>query len=154
MKGGGLIILKGEKMGYSAYVYQVFGVRVAAAAIKKEVNTRGCSHTEVNGANFCPECGKPMWIKKTENSLESLADKGLSYYFSDHETVNRGDVILGFKLNFIGSYADKDHMAAIPELSERQRLSMWQEIQLFCNERSIAVTQEDLKYWSILYHSY
>jgi hypothetical protein len=39
----------------------VIGYRIPEEMAFQDRTVRGCHHEEVEGANFCPECGKLMW---------------------------------------------------------------------------------------------
>jgi hypothetical protein len=53
-------------MKASLHAVMVIGYEIPASEVLQDKEVRGCHHDEVEGANFCPECGKPMWVYSTE----------------------------------------------------------------------------------------
>jgi hypothetical protein len=60
----------------------VIGYEIPRSEVLQDREVRGCHHDEMEGANFCPECGKPMWVYSTEP------------IFEDDETVDDFDVVV------------------------------------------------------------
>lgn len=58
-------------MSVSFYAYVLLGFHLAEDQRWSTTTYRGCSHEEVPGAKFCPECGKPTW-KQERDPLETL----------------------------------------------------------------------------------
>ena len=49
-------------MKATLYATMVLGYEIPASLVIQERETRGCHHPEIEGANYCPECGKPMYV--------------------------------------------------------------------------------------------
>lgn len=134
-------------MGYSAYSYAVFGVRVPRSQIKKPVNVRSCVHDVQHGMNFCPECGKPVYTQKTQDILESMDSKNLSYFYSDYE--GNGDVVIGF---CVGK-TDYDNNTE-PVECKVPTPGMALELVEFFKEHNLPYTEKHIKMYVMTYHSY
>lgn len=80
-----------QKMGYNAYLKLVVGYKIPGAQATKLADVRACSHTE-SQSKFCPECGKPMWVKEKRVILwdddcgDNLALKGKFQVVSNNES--------------------------------------------------------------------
>ena len=141
-------------MGYSVYMYKIFGVKIPGSEIKRKEKKRGCNHPEGSG-KFCSECGKPMWIENTYNILES-EENGLSYFYSDYEGWEKNEVILGFKLESLSSQDNYPHAFAM-SISQDDVIKfkkMFQEICDFCEEHKITINPTEVTTWSLMVHSY
>lgn len=134
-------------MGYSAYSYAVFGVKTARSNMKQTVKVRACHHKIADGMKFCPECGKPAFVEEQENILDSMEDKGLSYFYSDYS--GNADVVLGFCVGRT-SYSDNNE----PVACKAPTPGMAVEILEFCKEHNLPYTEKDLKMYVMTSHSY
>lgn len=132
-------------MSYDAYSYAVFGIKTSRKNMKKNIKVRACRHTIADGMKFCPECGKPAFIEEEDDILESMKDKGLSYFYSDY---NRDtEVVLGF---CVGSTSyGKDTVECKPPTP-----GMAAEILEFCKVNNLPYTEKNLKMYVMTYHSY
>ena len=56
-------------MSIDTYVYAMVRIHCKDQCTAKTEKVRGCNHRETSD-NFCPDCGKKMWVKnKTETCL-------------------------------------------------------------------------------------
>ncbi len=61
-------------MGLEYEACAVIGVKIVLKSDIQTITVRGCSHPEVKGAKFCPECGRPMWQSTQEKILDPYTD--------------------------------------------------------------------------------
>lgn len=134
-------------MGYRAYSNTLFGVKVARSNMKQKVKVRACRHKVADGMKFCPECGKPAFIEEEDDVLESMKDKGLSYYYSDYNRDN--DIVLGF---CVGRTSYSDNTEAVE--CKPPTPSMAAEILAFCKEHNLPYTEKHIKMYVLTNHSY
>ena len=57
-------------MSASLLAAMVIGYQVPESEVLQAKAVRGCQHLEMEGAKFCPECGKAMWVHSDEPVLE------------------------------------------------------------------------------------
>lgn len=105
-------------MGYDASASMAIGVRKLASDFKKQVKVRGCKHDETK-AKFCPECGKPMWVDKTEYIIDVFDmyeenEEGISCIRPNCDT---DDIVIGFNLCVVSSY---NNISGIDILTESE----------------------------------
>ena len=105
-------------MGYDASASVAIGVRKSVSDFKKNVKVRGCIHKETK-AKFCPECGQPMWIDKTEyiidiNMMYEENDDGISCIRPNSDT---DDIVIGFFLCGVSSY---ENISGVDILTESE----------------------------------
>lgn len=62
-------------MGIYMESYAMVGVKFTPTITHEKVVVRGCNHTETKD-NFCPQCGKKMWVKETKtiHQFEDIFD--------------------------------------------------------------------------------
>jgi hypothetical protein len=58
-------------MSVSFYTHLLLGFHLTEDLCWTKTPYRGCSHDEVAGAKFCPECGAPTW-KEEKYPLDTL----------------------------------------------------------------------------------
>lgn len=134
-------------MGYSASSYAVFGIKTARSNMKQSVKVRACRHTIAEGMKFCPECGKPAFVEQEEDILESMKDKGLTYFYADYNRNN--DVVLGFCVGRT-SYSDENE----PVECKPTTPGMAAEILEFCKVHNLPYTEKHIKMYVLTSHSY
>lgn len=84
-------------------------------------------------------------VKNT--SLKAQYDNQLSYFYSDYE--NSDYVVVGFRL---GKTEYDTHSEPVACISPN--ISMAQEILEFCKDNKIKCKNDDLKMYTMTYHSY
>lgn len=134
-------------MGYNATSYAVFGIKTARKNMKQLVNVRTCSHNVSEGMKFCPECGEPVYTQEKHDILDSMEEKGLSYFYSNYE--GNGDIVLGFCVGKT-SYSDNTKPIACKPPSP----DMAVEILDFCKAHNLPYTEQNLKMYVMTHHSY
>jgi hypothetical protein len=130
-------------MGYSASAYLVYGFKCSKSDLQTVKQVRGCNHPQTGG-KFCPECGKPMFVEKTETIDLDYGyenEKNLALYSSDYESYER---VVGFVLGYTDSISEVS--MPTPEM-KKALLDFIQEHNLDYNEMHLAVKL-------ILHHSY
>lgn len=133
-------------MGYSVYSYVVFGIKTPRSNIKQSVKVRSCNHNVTEDMNFCPQCGKPVFVEQVEEILEGMNQFDLSYFYCDYQRDT--EVILGFCLNKSSSYNDS------PVICGQPTPSMTLEILDFCKKYHLPYTEHDICTYVVTYHSY
>lgn len=136
-------------MGYDAYSYAVYGKIVKSKSLEVVKPKRACNHGVEPEHKFCPECGKPTYTYGETKLLDSMEDKGLSYYYSDYE--NKEEVVLGFILGRDG-YSSRKYSPFVEV--KLPTPGMTEEIKKFCEENGIPFKDGDCKTWVFTYHSY
>lgn len=134
-------------MSYSAYSYVVYGVKVPRFSIKQSVKIRGCHHEIEDSMKFCPECGKPSYIEKKQDILDSMEDKKLSYFYSDYE--GKDDVVIGFclaKTSYNTNTMPIECDTPTPDMSD--------ELNTFLKQYDFPYTEKNFKTYVMTYHSY
>src|ERR1035437_6755302 len=119
----------------------VFGILVEHKQLLSELKQRGCNHQlqARPGENFCPKCGKKIWMVSNENELDANPDEGLGYFYS-YEPDDESEVVLGFQL--AGLYGDSELGISALE----QPMPQWvNEIKQACIRRGIEFSHELLK---------
>lgn len=61
-------------MGVDYYATALIGCEVPRDVFFRTVKKRGCRSELVEGAQFCPSCGKPTWIEEEMGPWEVLED--------------------------------------------------------------------------------
>lgn len=139
-------------MGYSAYSYVVYGIRVKHSDLTFEEVERGCSHPETK-SKFCGECGKPMFVHTEYSLIPALEEQQhqgmLSIYYSDHERFTRPnhEAILGYCL---GRTSYERDCSIVRNISDEMTKNIFD----FCKEHRIACDTKDLHTFVMTYHSY
>lgn len=88
-------------MSASFYTHLMLGFHLIEDQRTIKTTYRGCSHNEVPGAKFCPECGKPTW-KEEHDPLERLDSKRFSIEAnntSDFEYAYENGAIAGLEIS-------------------------------------------------------
>lgn len=134
-------------MGYSAYSYAVFGLKVSKNDITKETQVRNCNHNVDLQAKFCSECGKPIYQIKKERIVDhGYSPNEIGYFVSDPGNDNTG--ILGFVL------AKTDYNSTTYLKIPLPTLEMIEQLKEFLHEHSIEYNEEELNSYLYTYHSY
>lgn len=134
-------------MGYDAYSYAVFGVKVPRSVVKQPVKVRACKHDIQDGMKFCPECGKPAYKEEIQDILDSMESNKLSYFYSDYE--GKGDVVIGFCVGKTGYDTNTEPVECNPPTP-----GMAVEILEFFKLHNISYTEQHIKMYVMTYHSY
>lgn len=136
-------------MGYDAYSYSVFGIRMKHKEIRKVVRERACDHDIPDNAKFCPTCGQPAYTTINESIIDSFENDGLTYFYSNYDDTFQDDILVGFSL---GETSYNSQCEYIECQSPTQ--SMIDQIVEFCREHDLEYTAEDCKTYVFTHHSY
>lgn len=92
-------------MSVSYYSFLVYGIPVSRDVLTINNRERGCHHPEVEGANFCPQCGEEMWEENDsfDHDLNCTDDNDIGVFCSDYEA---DEFILGILITKTGGYDD------------------------------------------------
>ena len=77
-------------MSIDTYVYAMVGIHCKDQCTTKTEKVRGCNHRETSD-NFCPDCGKKMWIKsKTQTCLSDKLEHLQLWHGNEEGDVDEG----------------------------------------------------------------
>lgn len=133
-------------MGHSIYSYVVFGIKTPRSNMKQLLKIRSCTHNVTEDMNFCPDCGKPIFVENVEEILEAMSVSDLSYFYCDYQYDT--EVILGFCLSKTSSSYD------VPVVCLEPTSRMTLEILDFCKKHNLPHTENDILTYVVTYHSY
>ena len=136
-------------MGYSAYSYCVFGIKMSLESVQKSVKERVCHHDIPDNAKFCPTCGKPAYEEYQENVIDPFEIYKLSYFFSSYDFREKNGIVLGFCIAKTGYSTDCDFIECITPTNDMIKIVMD-----FCKEYNLPYNEKDCKTYIMTYHSY
>lgn len=135
-------------MGLDVSTYVVFGIALDKSFVKPVEKIRGCNHKVNEKAQFCSECGKPVWIETNVSLLDSMECNQLSYFYADYKS---NEIIIGFALNVSGSH--RSYKVDFLEVTEPTK-EMLTEIKNFCDIHKISYEPSDFKTYAFSHFSY
>jgi len=123
--------------------YVVYGIKVNKSFLEKSARIRGCIHDCDLTKNFCPECGKPVWVSGLSFVFDDLYENpevGFGYFVDNYDLFindSEAELLVGFCLGHTEEDGYGDVMFHSVEMSEK--------IKVFCREYGIVCSENSLK---------
>lgn len=134
-------------MSVNYHAYVVYGVQVDKNWLYETTSKRGCSHKSIEGARFCPECGKPTTIDGKELTLEFGDSTELSFFGYTYEAES---VVVGFCMSEADDFSDTHAISTVRQPSEEQK----EELLIYCKQMNIKLDPDEPCLFNVLFCSY
>jgi hypothetical protein len=145
-------------MGVNTTFCLIYGIKVKEKKFeKKKIKVRGCFHNIDEKNNFCPVCGKPVFINSQSFSLYELPRNEDDYDEEPeipvyvHFSEGSKEVIIGIMLDSLEEHGE-DFSNKIQEIENKNQVN--QAIINFCENYNISIEENDKNFGMYLMLKY